>query len=137
MTAAVQTVTETAKGLTANVVGTRDHRYGDAVAVAGASGAAVVIAMDKSYGTLNLTCAGLTGTNDFDLPVGEHGQEIKIVLASKGAGNATVTVDGSATIVDIDGDAVTTITFDTAAKYAILRYDFNTWRLIVETSSHA
>lgn len=80
-------------------------------------------------GRLDLVTAAGSNANDFDLPAGIHKQELLVVLKTKTGGNATVTPAAGVAIANAAG-AVAGITFSAAAKYALLRYEYNAWMVV-------
>lgn len=118
----------------------RDYRFGHTLTVTGTGGATVELdAAQKFDHTITkielVNTAG--GANDYDLYDGVHNQELYVALKTTASVNATLTANAGVTIVDIDGDAVTTITFSAANKFALLKYEVNRWRVIVADATVA
>jgi hypothetical protein len=111
---------------------TKDYRHGDVVAIDGADGATVdVVAADiLDTGTLNLVGVAGAGVNDFDLPDGVHGQELLVVASAIPGGNLTLTEETGTTVVQEGGAAVASVTFDAVGEYALLRFEYNQWRIM-------
>lgn len=117
----------------------RNHtKGGDTLAWTGSDGATEDLVIDELVSKINLTGDAGASVNDFDVPAGaEHGQEVLFTASSIPGGNLTLTEDAGVTILGQDASAVTTITFDADAEYALLRWELDHWRIVATNATVA
>ena len=135
---ALTATTESAKGDFTQRFASNATKGGKTLAWTGVASATEDLVIDDEVVAINLTADGATA-NDFDLPAGSHGQEILVTLSVKGgAGNATLTPDAGVTIKQFDNTtAAASITFDAAAEYALVRYEYDHWVIVATNATVA
>jgi hypothetical protein len=139
-------VAAVAKATYSNVAGTKLHIVHDAYGTAGnaftiaetstvatLASATLLYGLDADTIRLQHNTYGLEtvigGLTDYDLPAGDEGQEITLYLKTKGT-SSNAQVNGT-----FGGG--TLLTFDTAGKFAKLKYMNATWQPIANTGTIA